>query len=472
MNFAGLLFLLVAHYITGRGILQLFRLQLDNVVTICCSFIISVPVLSLAPCILQLLKMPITGTTVFAAVSVFTVISSIPLFLNFKMPRFQKISMPKLYEWPAFLVIIFFIVMSLWRCYYMPPYSRDMLSGPELIAEYTVREHTMINSVFNIDLSTSNNYHKSPFVTSLQIIYKLLVFQYGQLWLSILFLSFTTFIYTLLRSRLHPLLAGFFLVLFTTVPELYAYTFVILYDYSNMVFFFSGFYFLTMYLQNDRQNDLAFSIFLFGLATYIRTESLILIAMMTPLLMIHLYKKKLPLKTSALRLLLFLVVPAAFYYLCINVFVAHFVPIKMNVADNINPNLGDLSVLTQRLSDIFSLLIFSFAGSEYYGYFFFIFTAILCLDIIWMRKFNKEAVYALYGVAVIYFGLGFIGYLLPLADLGNTTKRGFFKAIPMMLLYMANSGAILRLSQGIKNWEMGSQHKAKPATVKPHHKTQ
>jgi hypothetical protein len=405
MNFAGLLFLIAAHFITGRGLLQLFKLQLDTTVIVCFSFMVGVPVLSLAPCILQLLNMPITATSVLATICAITAICSIPVLLDLKKPSFGKFSLPKLYEWPVLLVLLYFISLSLWRCYFMPPYSRDMLSGPELIAEYTVREHTMINSVFNIDLTTSNNYHKSPFVTCLQVIYKLLVFPFGQLWLSILFLSITTFIYTLVRKRVHPLLAGFLLLLFTIVPEMFAYSFVILYDYSNMVFFFSGFYFLTRYLQEERINDLAFSIFLFGLATYIRTESLILITMMTPLLLLHLYNKKLPLKTIALRVFAFLIVPAAFYYLCINIFVIHFVPIRINVADNINPNLSDLAPLWTRYSEILNLLIFSYAGSEYYGYFFFIFTAIFCIDTVLFRKFNKEALYAIYGILVIYFVL-------------------------------------------------------------------
>ena len=53
------------------------------------------------------------------------------------------------------------------------PTSRDALSGPEAIAEFAVREHSMINSFFNIDLSTTNNQFKSPFLISLQMICKM-----------------------------------------------------------------------------------------------------------------------------------------------------------------------------------------------------------------------------------------------------------------------------------------------------------
>ncbi|MCW3121426.1 MAG: hypothetical protein JWQ38_918 [Flavipsychrobacter sp.] len=462
MNFTGLLFLIITHFIIGRGLLQLFRLQLDLLSTVCLSFIISVPLMVLPVCVLQLMKIPITEPSVYKAISIFAGVCCVPLFLFIKRPVFKMPPLPKLYELPAFALVIFFLTLSVWRCYYMPAYARDMLSGPELIAEYTVREHTMVNSVFNVDLHTSNNYFKSPYITCLQIAYKLLVFPFGQLWLSILSVSFITWLYTLLRERIHPLLAGLLLVLFITVPELFAYSFVILYDYSNMVFFFSGFLFLARYLQTDRISDFAFSVFLFGLATFIRTESLILITMMAPLLIFNLYKKKVPAMTIALRVALLGIVPAIFYYICIKVLVAHFVPIPMDVAHEINQNLGDFSPLFKRLGDMLSLLIFSYAGTQFYGWYMFIFTAIFFIDLIFIRKYNKEAVFALYGIAVVYFGIGFIGYLLPLADLSNTTKRGLFKVIPIIILYMANSPVLLKLSNGIKKWENSGTEEKTP----------
>ena len=463
MNFTGLVFLVITHFIIGRGLLQLFRLQLDLLPIVCLSFILSIPFMALPVCVLQLMKIPITEPSVYKAICIFAGICCVPLFLFIKRPAFKMPPLPKLYELPAFALVVFFLTLSIWRCYYMPAYARDMLSGPELIAEYTVREHTMINSVFNVDLHTSNNYFKSPYITCLQIVYKLLVFPYGQLWLSILSLSFIVWLYTLLRERIHPLLAGLLLVLFITVPELFAYSFVILYDYSNMVFFFSGFIFLIKYLKTDRTGEFAFSVFLFGLATFIRTESLILIAMMAPLVIFQLYKKKKTATTIAARVVLLGLVPAIFYYICIKVFVAHFVPIPMDVSKELNTHLSDFSPLFKRLGDMLNFLIFSHAGTQFYGWYMFIFTAIFAVDLIFVRKFNQEALFALYGLAVIYFGLGFIGYLLPLADLANTTKRGLFKAIPIIVLYMANSPILLKLSNAIKNWEdPGKEEKTTP----------
>lgn len=462
MNFAGLIFLIAAHFLTGRGILKLFRQELPLLPTVCLSFIIGVPPLAFIPCILQLMNIPITIDSVSIGIGTLAAIMTAPLFFDISRPKIGKIELPRLYEIPFMLIFLYFIVISVWRCFYMPPYSRDMLTGPELIAEYTVREHTLINSVFNVDLTTTNNHLKSPFVTCLQVIYKLLVCPFGQMWLSVLFVSFVIWLYSIVRQRVHPLIAGLLMVLFMAIPEVFAYSFVLLYDYSNMVLFFAAFFFFIRYLQNDKINDFALSAFIFGLATFIRTESLILVAMLSTLLMIIQFKKKVPIPKILGRVALLGTVPFIFYYIVINVFVKKFVPFKWDVSVEINQNLSDVSVLFQRLSDMVNLLIYSEAGTEFYGWFIFIFTAVLLVDIVWPRKFNKEAAFSLFGIGVIYFGLGFIGFLLPLADLSNTTKRGMFKALPMMLLYMANSGILQRISTALTNWELNIKPEPKP----------
>jgi hypothetical protein len=449
MNFAGLIYLVLAHYLSGKGVLKLFNVQLPALPAACLSFILGVPLLSFAPCALQLMSIPITEISVITSVFIFSAVFSAPLLIKYKRPQIIKLAMPDPAEWPFMIVLGFFIIMSLWRCFYLPPFSRDMLSGPELLAKYAIEEKTMISSVFTIDLSSSNNYFKSPYITCLQIIYKLLVTPFGQLWLSVLFVPFTVWIYSLIRSTLHPIIAGLLMVFFITIPELYAYTYLILYDYSNMIFFFCGFYFLVRYLDTKRINDFVFSAFLFGLATYIRTETLILLALIGPLLLYHFYKGRFKPAKTALFVGGFYLIPVAFYVLNIDVFVRHFVPMPFDLKGNINPDLGNISAFFTRLRDINMELIFSNVGIGVYGYFVYLFLGVLVLNLVWIRRFNRESLLALYGIGVVYFGLGLVGYLLPLADLMNTTKRGIFKALPLMLWYMGNSGPLLCLSAWI-----------------------
>ncbi len=454
MNFFGLLYLLLAHFVCGRGALQLFGIKMKMLHLICLSMMIGVAVLSFVPCVLQLMHITITLFSVLAGIAVFTAVLSIPMLADLKWPKIKPATSPALYEWPFIIIIFFLVAVSVWRCFYYPPMSGDMLTGPELIAEYTVREHTMINSVFSVDLSMTNNYFKSPFITGSQIIYKLLVSPFGQLWLSVIFVSFSIWLYSLMRSFLHPLIAGFLMLFFVTIPDLYAYTYIILYDYSNTVFFFAGFYFLYNWrIDEGGIKGFAFSAFLFGIATYIRTETLVLIFMVTPLLAMYLYRIKLQLNKALLLTGLFLMTPVLFYVICINVFVHNFVPIPFDLGSQVNPNLGDMSVFFTRLYEMWSILICSSAGIKEYGYFIFFFLGILIIDIFWIRRFNTRAIIALYGIMVVYIGLAFLGYLLPPVDLVNTTKRGLFKALPLMLLYLSASGVVQRLSSGIYQWE-------------------
>jgi len=453
MNLLGLLFVLTAHYFSGRGILRLFRVTLPRLQIFCASMIIGVAVLSFVPCFVQLMNIAITVTSVSIGIGVVTWLLIIPLVINFKKPVFQKIVLPARYEWPFIIILIFLMAVSVWRCFYYPPLSRDMLTGPELIAEYTVRESTLVNSVFSIDLTTTNNYFKSPFITGLQIIYKLLVCPFGQLWLSVIFVSFTTWLYALMRRAIHPLLGGLLLLFFISIPDLYAYTYIILYDYSNTVFFFCGFYFLYRDSESQLTADILLATFLFGLATYIRTETLVLVVMTAPLLFTILYRLKVPAKKATLYAAAFLGIPALFYVVCIHVFVRNFIPIPFDLGSQVNPQLSHVSVFFARLWDMNRYLIFSRWGISEYGYFIFLFCYLLLLDVCCIRRFNRASLIALYGIAVVYFGIAFLGYLLPLYDLDNTTKRGLFKLLPLMFLYMCNSGVLLRLSAALEKWE-------------------
>jgi hypothetical protein len=464
MNFGGLIFLLIAHYFCGRGVLSLFRLPLSQLTAVCFSFIIGIPLLSFVPCILQLLAIRLDVTSITIGIGIFTLLATIPLLVRFRRPRFGPLVLPEIYEWPFIVVIAFLMLVSIWRCFYYPPTSRDMLSGPELLAEFAVKEKTMINSVFSIDLQTTNNYFKSPYITTLQIIYKLLVSPFGQLWLSVLAVPFVAWLYCLLRSYIHPIIVGIILLFFITMPDMYAYTYLILYDYSNMVFFFIGFYFLMLYFLSSHNRNMVFSALMFGLATYIRTETVVLVALFMPLLAFKYYKQHLALGKAIGRLALFIGLPSAFYFLCIQVFVRNFVPIHFDLGSQVNPHLSNISPFFSRLSDMTSQLIFGELTVPLYGYFIYLFIVVLVIDIILLRPFKREAMIALYGIAVVYFGLAFLGYLLPLVDLLNTTKRGLFKMMPIMLLYMANSNSLLWISDRIKTLGVFTADEAKRPT--------
>ena len=456
MNFAGLLFLIFSHFFSGKGILRLFRIQLPVFQQVCLSLMIGVPIISFAPCFVQLLALPIVMNTMIVSTGIVTLVCSLPLLFPFRKPRLLTFTMPKLYEVPFLVIIVGLLIISAWRAWYLPPTARDVLSGPELLAEYAVKEKNMISSVFTIDLRTTNNYFKSPYLTCLQILYKILVCPFGQLWLTVLSTSFVCWLYVVIREKCHPLLSAFIVFFFFITPDIYSYSFIILYDYSNMVFFFCGFYFLSRFLTSQKINELIFASLLFGLATYIRTETLVLVAFIIPLLFFYFYKRKASLLDIGKYSAILLSFSSVLYFVCIYVFVKKFVIIPLDIKSQVNPNLLDLSVLVQRFLDMNFGLIFSAAGLGTFAYFIYFFSILFFVDLIFFRKrYNHEARIALYGISVVYFGVPFLGYLLPLFDLGNTTKRALFKAVPLLVWYISNGGLFSFLSERINNYEQG-----------------
>lgn len=512
MTFIALFLLLICHLISGYGLLTLFGIRQKMAVTLALSLILGIAVASFVPFLLQLCFAPITAGTVFLSLAFAALLLNIPGLLAIRKKEglsirsfsrrwmghcqegWLRIRHFRLftYEIPFLFILGFLVFVSVWRCYYLPPTSRDVLSGPEAIAEFAVREHTMINSFFSVDLFTTNNQFKSPFLISLQIIYKMAGLPFGQLWLSIIFVSFTVLLYQLLKQRLHPILAGLLSLLFMMTPELYAYTFMILYDYSNMVFFFLSLYFLFDYFKEappgqlrpgqspsgqqppgsttdsspaspdslqlaacsfSSPRTLYFAGLLMGIATYIRSETLVLAVFFIPALLLIQFRKKYDYRKMALATGLFILPALIGYYLPVQLYIRHYLPIHYDIGGLVNNNLSDLQPLIKRYGDMFSRLLTGELAIRLWGYIMFVWAALFLLELITLRRFNKDAHNWLYAIVVVFVGLGLLGYLLPLFDLIDTTKRGLFKILPLMLLYMANNKCLIRLSVWLSRWE-------------------
>ena len=454
--------LLVLYYlVAGYGVLTLFRLRLKTAYVITLSVLLGVAVASVVPFLMQLLFIPLTPVAVFGVLILAAAALNTPSILRIRREGFtafrRSLKPPPFrlspYEIPFLAIFAFFAIVSIWRCYYLPPTSRDALSGPEAIAEFAVREHSMINSFFNVDLSTTNNQFKSPYLISLQLICKMAGFPFGQIWLSPVFVSFTIFLYHALKEKLHPIVAGLLLLLFLMTPETYAYTFMILYDYSNMIFFFLSLWFLFGYFRNKVAAWFYFSGLLMGIATYIRSETVVLAFLFLPPILLALYREHMTAAKIALACLFFFLPSALGYYLPGPLYIGHYLPAHYDVGGLVNTDLSDWSPLFQRYSDMATRLIFSIFGVHLWGYIFFVAVGLLIVEFFVPGRYNRDARNWLYAIGVLYLGLGALGFVLPLIDLNDTTKREFFKMLPLLLLYLANNAALIRLSQWISRWE-------------------
>ena len=461
--------LLCCFLLAGYGLLRLFRLGLKPAYTITLSLLLGIALASFLPFLLQLLYIPITGPTVFGSLLLVTFLLNIPTAISIRkegFSSFRRRVIParfriRTYEIPYWMVLGFFIFVSVWRCYYYPLFPVTPSSGPEAIAEFTVREHTMVNSFFTIDLWSTNNQFKSPFLISLQVVYKLAGFPFGQVWLSIVFVCLTVFLYHALREKLHPLLAATLLLLFTMTPELYAYTFMILYDYSNMVYFFLGLYFLFQSIPSPSlgppppptRGSFYLAGLLLGIATYIRSETLALAFLFLPLILLAQWRARYPFRKMVVNDLLFFLPALAGYYLPVQLYINHYLPVHYAVGSLINTHLA-ITGLFRRYADIFRYLLTGELSVNLWGYLFYLTAGLFALEAIFLRRFTRDARNWLYAIVVVYLGLGFIGWLLPVMDLTDSTKRGLFKMLPLAVLYMANNRWLLRLSTAISRWEL------------------
>jgi len=459
--------LIICHFFTGYGLLRLLRIDHKPLVILPLAFLAGIAVDSLLPFLLQLCHCPLYPVTVFGSMGLVSLLLNTGWLRPVRADRgttrpsqtLKSILSPiriRSYELPFLLLLSFLIFVSVWRCYYLPPTSRDALSGPEAIAEYAVREHTIANSFFTVDLSTTNNQFKSPFLIGLQVIYKMAGFPFGQVWLSIVFVSFTCLLYQLLKLTLHPILAGLLLLLMTMAPELYAYSFMILYDYSNMVFFFLGIYFLFRSDGKDgAPGEFFFAALLMGVSTYIRSETLVLAAFFLPLIVRKDWRNKKPLGKMVRRCVLFLLPSLAAYFLTTWLYINYYLPVRYDISSLTNPHLLQLSALYHVYVNMVTELVTSAWSLNLWGYFIFLWAAVFLADVLVNRRLSRPARDWLYAVGVVFFGLGLLSHIFPLMEVGLTIKRGFFKILPSMLLSMANSRLLIMLSTRMTRWEEG-----------------
>ncbi|WP_295125663.1 hypothetical protein [uncultured Chitinophaga sp.] len=447
--------LVAVHFLTGYGVLSLLKVKLKPVMHGMLSILLGVAVASILPFLLQLAYIPLTSATVFGTLVGVMLLLNIKVLLSKAKPTLSKSDFSiKMYEWPFVLILTFLVLISIWRCYTLPPTPRDLLSGPETIAEFAVREHSFINSVFGLSLESTNNQFKPPFLTCLQLIYKLAGFPFGQWWLSVIVTSFIIFMYNALKEIVHPILAGALLLFFMAAPEMYGYTFMALFDYANMVFLFLSCYFLFAYFRDKDKQKFYLATLLMAFAVYIRSETLVLAAMLVPAILFTQWQWKESIKQMAITVVIFMVSSFLLYYIPQTFYIKYYLPAQYDVSGLIRSDIFNLQPLWQRFKDMNSELMFSEYGRALWGYIIYVFTIFFVAELVFFKaRFTVAARNWLYAVLVVYIGLPVLGFLLPLMDLEHTTKRGLMKILPLMVFYLAHNQILQKITAWLNTFE-------------------
>ncbi|WP_431211948.1 hypothetical protein ACQ86N_40215 [Puia sp. P3] len=222
---------------------------------------------------------------------------------------------------------------------------------------------------------------------------------------------------------------------------------------------------------------ISFAGLLLGIATYVRSETLILVVLFLPLIFWSRWRRSAGgrakvsgdagirvsgavLKKTALAGLFFLLPSLVGYYLPVQLYVGHYLPVHYDVGGLVNNHLSDWSPLLKRYGDIVNQLLLGTFAIHLWGYLFYITCALFVAELVFVRRFSREARFWLYAIAVTYLALGLLGFVFPLFNLTETTKRSLFKIMPLFVFYLANNELLLRLSRWLARWEVTGGGKA------------
>lgn len=381
------------------------------------------------------------------------------------------------YELPGLGLAIYAFYIVVWRSFRVPTNVRDVLSGPEPISAFAIKEKTLINSIFELDLFSTNNQFKSPFLTDLQIIYKMAGLEFGGLWIALLAIGFTLFLYCVLKEKIHALLASIAIFLFYSAPEVFAYSFLYLFDYPNMVLWTVGTY--AMYKISMQKNNSYFALatISFAFATYIRAETLILLCMMMPLFVVISKCNKLDWKYIITVAITIPFIGFIAYYIPTQLYNNHYLPQDYVIETLINNDLTNLDPLWTRFEQMTNKYLLGSYAENFWMYNIKIFIGLFVIEILYLlvtKKFKDTAWWYWLGASlVIYIGLPLMGFLMPLMDMDHSTKRALFKLMPLLFIFISHFKWIQWLSDKLYSWEYylpnnnANQPKIKTPKVNP-----
>ena len=278
----------------------------------------------------------------------------------------------------------------------------------------------------------------------MQIIFRMTGLTFGKIWLSFVFISLLVFFYSTFRESVHPILAGLLLILLIAVPEFYAYTFMILTDFSNAVFFSISIVLFWKYVRERTFNSLLLSSLFMGFACWCRSETVVFAFMGAVLLFLLLMKSegKKAIRYSAV----FILVPLAFVLAWNGLFVNLY--LGNPPEGQINAGLFDFAHLALVLRKINTLLLFN---TQLYGYIMFFFIGLAFINLAGYR--DSRGYEILLWSLLLYIGFVVIAHTFPAATVQNTIKRSFFKFFPLFTFYLSQTSLFDKLSNILRRVE-------------------
>jgi len=438
-------------FLMGRGLLRRLHVRLPQPQAIALAVLAGLPLSSLVALFLDLVGIHITLLSVLCGFAGAAAALNGPWHGARGDARATASSAARLRacEWPFVAFFVGIAAISVWRAFYLPVTFRDALLGLDLVAKYAAAQGTLHSTVFTdpwLHGHLSNQPFRAPFPVLMQVVFRLAGLPFGQLWLSALFLAFLVFCYSRFRERVHPLIAGLVMTLLLASREMYAHTFMVSNDYATAVFFGAAVVFFLDYDRRPQSGSLLLSALFMGFACWTRSDTMLFVppgAVLAALSAKGADRAGLRAPWSAGAV--FLAIPAAFVLLWHGLYlgrVLHQSPEGLG-------GIGPISALA--LPGDFYRTAWLFGQTSVYGYLPLVFFALALVNLVFLRDRGPRALW--FWLAFLYLGLTLMLFVAPVTTLENTLKRGYFKFLPIMALYLVESRALQTASERIRRWE-------------------
>ena len=279
----GLPFVLLLQTILGGSLLGALGIRSTRTITLVLSLFAGMFFHTVLFFACDLVGIPLTATSMFLSL-IAGVLATVPLWKTTRQ-LLQHLKAPsksnlRLYDLPVLGLSGYVFYMILWASWYWPVTPFDAMAGIDLVAKSVVTDHTIVNRVFtdpSLQGQLSNQPFYAPFAMLMQAIMKLIGFTHNQVWIGIVSVAFSVFLWAALRQIVHPFLAALLYLLFLLTPEMFGYSYLLQTDYINAVLMVAGVYLMWQGAEHNQRGSVLSSAVFFAAACWSRTESPLLI---------------------------------------------------------------------------------------------------------------------------------------------------------------------------------------------------
>ncbi len=440
-------------FVAGLATLGALRLEMQRSMSVPVALLVGTFLHSLVFFGCELLHIPMsTQSMLFSAV----VVAAVPHIWWKNVTTFYGRLLAKptwtltLYDVVTLGVIGYVTFIAVWASWYWPVTPFDAMAGIDFVAKQTVEEGTIVNRVFtdpSLAGHLSNQPFYAPFSMLLQVMYRLIGFAYGQVWVSIIAISLGWIVWTALRQLIHPFIADLLFVLYVLTPEMLGYTYIVQTDLINAAYYASAAIFLWQAIEKKQQPYLWLAMNLLCGACWSRSESILLVGFGLIGTITFIAKKwswRFALTYCAIAGVGCLVVFGLWHLL----FFYHYLPVHPTTSEQI------IGFDVQRFVHVvWSTLTTVIADTALWAATFVLFGVAFVVNLLMNRSVSP--VLLLIWIGATFLGLWIVGTVFSAAIVEQTIRRGIFKVIPLIFVYVAGTELLQRASRRLTQWEAG-----------------